>query len=98
MIEASQHCLTGACAGRTREARRRNTDDHEGTPEARSNPGADKGQVRLWKRRCFTAKITYAPAVKHLHGHLGDMVFKERMGQDIVASKPDQANQPNSPA
>jgi len=44
------------------------------------------------------AKITYAPAVKHLHGHLGDMVFKERMGQDIVASKPDQVNQPNSPA
>ena len=44
------------------------------------------------------AKITYAPAVKHMHGHLGDMVFKERMGQDIVASKPDQVNQPNSPA
>jgi hypothetical protein len=44
------------------------------------------------------AKITYAPAVKHLHGHLGDMVFKERMGEDIVASKPDQVNQPNSPA
>jgi hypothetical protein len=44
------------------------------------------------------AKITYAPAVKHMHGHLGKMVFKERMGQDIVAEKPDQVNQPNSPA
>jgi hypothetical protein len=40
----------------------------------------------------------YAPAVKHLHGHLGKMVFKERMGEDIVAEKPDQVNQPNSPA
>ena len=44
------------------------------------------------------AKITYAPAVKHLHGHLGKMVFKERLGMDIVATKPDQVNQPNSPA
>lgn len=44
------------------------------------------------------AKITYAPAVKHMHGHLGKMVFKERMGEDIVAEKPDQVNQPNSPA
>ena len=43
------------------------------------------------------AKVTYAPAVKHLHGHLGKMVFKERMGEDIVAEKPDQVNQPNSP-
>lgn len=44
------------------------------------------------------AKITYAPAVKHLHGQLGKMVFKERMGQDIVAEKPDHVNQPNSQA
>lgn len=44
------------------------------------------------------AKVTYAPAVKHLHGHLGKMVFKERQGQDIVAEKPDQVNQPNSAA
>jgi len=44
------------------------------------------------------AKVTYAPAVKHLHGHLGKMVFKERNGMDIVAEKPDQVNQPNSPA
>ena len=46
----------------------------------------------------FAKRITYAPAVKHLHGHLGKMVFKERQGQDIVAEKPDQVNQPNSPA
>ena len=44
------------------------------------------------------AKITYNPAVRHLHGHLGKMVFKERQGMDIVAEKPDQVNQPNSPA
>jgi hypothetical protein len=44
------------------------------------------------------AKVTFAPAVKHIHGHLGRMVFKERMGEDIVAEKPDQVNQPNSPA
>ena len=44
------------------------------------------------------AKITYNPAVRHLHGHLGKMVFKERAGQDIVAEKPDQVNQPNTPA
>ena len=45
------------------------------------------------------AKITYAPAVKHLHGHLGDMVFKSRTGEDIVASKSrTQVNQPNTPA
>jgi len=35
------------------------------------------------------AKITYAAAVKHLLGHLGKMVFKERNGMDIVAEKPD---------
>ena len=34
------------------------------------------------------AKITYNPAVRHLHGHSGKMVFKERAGQDIVAEKP----------
>ncbi len=44
------------------------------------------------------AKITYNPAVTHLHGHLGNMVFKESGGRDIVATKPDQVNQPNSPA
>lgn len=44
------------------------------------------------------AKITYNPAVRHMHGHLGKMVFKERDGQDIVAEKPDQVNQPNTPA
>ncbi len=44
------------------------------------------------------AKITYHPAVRHLHGHVGKMVFKERQGMDIVAEKPDQVNQPNTPA
>ena len=44
------------------------------------------------------AKITYNPAVRHLHGHLGKLVFKERQGMDIAAEKPDHVNQPNSPA
>lgn len=44
------------------------------------------------------AKITYNPAVQHLHGKVGNMVFKERLGRDIVAAKPDQVNQPNTPA
>ncbi len=44
------------------------------------------------------AKITYNPAVQHLHGKVGNMVFKERQGQDIVAAKPDQVKQPNTPA
>ena len=44
------------------------------------------------------AKITYNPAVRHMHGHVGKLVFKERAGMDIVAEKPDQVNQPNTPA
>ena len=44
------------------------------------------------------AKVTFNPAVGHLHGHVGKLVFKERGGQDIVAEKPDQVNQPNSAA
>ncbi len=44
------------------------------------------------------AKVTFNPAVGHLHGHVGKLVFKERNGQDIVAEKPDQVNQPNTPA
>jgi len=44
------------------------------------------------------AKITYHPAVQHLHGGMGHMVFKSRDGLDIVAAKPDQVNQPNTPA
>lgn len=33
-----------------------------------------------------------------MHGHVGKLVFKERQGMDIVAEKPDQVNQPNTPA
>jgi hypothetical protein len=44
------------------------------------------------------AKITYNPAVHHMHGAVGRMVFKETFGQDIVAVKPDQVVQPNTPA
>jgi hypothetical protein len=44
------------------------------------------------------AKITYHPAVKHMHGGMGHMVFKSRDGMDLVAAKPDQVNQPNTPA
>ena len=44
------------------------------------------------------AKITYNPAVQHMHGAVGNLVFKLQAGRDIVAAKPDHANQPNSPA
>ena len=44
------------------------------------------------------AKITFNPNVAHVHGHVGNWVLKERMGVDIVAAKPDQVHQPNSPA
>ena len=44
------------------------------------------------------AKITYNPAVKHLHSHVGDFVFKTQEGRNIVAAKPDHVNQPNTPA
>ena len=44
------------------------------------------------------AKITYNPAVQHLHGAVGNMVFKQQSGRDVVASKPDHVNQPNTPA
>jgi len=44
------------------------------------------------------AKVTYNPNVAHVHGHVGNWVMKERMGVDIVAAKPDQVRQPNSPA
>jgi hypothetical protein len=44
------------------------------------------------------AKITFHPTVQHMHGGMGKMVFKERDGMDIVAEKPDQVNQPNTPA
>jgi hypothetical protein len=44
------------------------------------------------------SKVTYNPAVQHLHGAVGKMVFKELYGDDIVAVKPDQVNQPNTPA
>ncbi len=44
------------------------------------------------------AKITYNPNVAHVHGHMGNWVMKERMGVDIVAAKPDQVHQPNTPA
>jgi hypothetical protein len=44
------------------------------------------------------AKITYHPAVAHMHGGMGHMVFKQSRGLDIVAAKPDQVNQPNTPA
>ena len=44
------------------------------------------------------AKITYNPAVKHMHGHVGDLVFKTRDGRNLMAAKPDQVNQPNTPA
>lgn len=33
-----------------------------------------------------------------MHGGMGHMVFKQSKGLDIVAAKPDQVNQPNTPA
>lgn len=33
-----------------------------------------------------------------MHGGMGHMVFKQSGGRDIVATKPDQVNQPNTPA
>ena len=44
------------------------------------------------------AHVVYNPAMAHFHGHVGNLVFKERDGRDIVASKPDQVHQPNTPA
>ena len=44
------------------------------------------------------AKITYNPNVAHVHGHVGNWVMKERMGVNLVAVKPDQVHQPNTPA
>ena len=44
------------------------------------------------------AKVTFNPAVGHLHGHIGKLVFKEQAGRDVVSTKPDQVNQPNSTA
>jgi hypothetical protein len=44
------------------------------------------------------AKVTFNAAVEHIHGKVGHLVFKESNGRDIVAKKPDQASQPNSPA
>jgi hypothetical protein len=44
------------------------------------------------------AKITYTPGWGHVHGHVGTFVYRERQGQDILAQKPDQVNQPNTPA
>jgi len=44
------------------------------------------------------AKVTFNPTVKHVHGHVGDLIFKARDGQNIVAAKPDHVHQPNTPA
>ncbi len=44
------------------------------------------------------AKVTFNPTVDHVHGEVGRMVYKERYGENIIAKKPDQVNQPNSPA
>ena len=49
-------------------------------------------------KREVMAKVTFNPAVQHVHGHVGDLVFKLRDGKNIVASKPDQVHQPNTPA
>ena len=44
------------------------------------------------------AKITYTPGWDHVHGHVGGFIYKEQQGRDILAKKPDQVNQPNTPA
>lgn len=44
------------------------------------------------------AKISYTPGWDHVHGHVGRFVYKEQQGRDILATLPDQVNQPNTPA
>jgi len=44
------------------------------------------------------AKITYNPGWDHVHGHVGGFIYKEQQGRDILAKKPDQVHQPNTPA
>ena len=44
------------------------------------------------------AKITYTPGWSHVHGHVGTFIYKEQQGRNILAEKPDQVHQPNTPA
>ncbi len=44
------------------------------------------------------AKITFTPGWSHVHGHVGTFIYKEQQGRNILAEKPDQVHQPNTPA
>jgi len=44
------------------------------------------------------AQVKLNPVLEGLHGQIGDLVFRRFQDQTVVARKPDQTNQPNSPA